>query len=281
MGKTFAVIGDPITHSMSPHMHSAAFRELGMNDCSYIAYRIPRGELAQGVEALCKIGISGFNVTVPHKVEMMRHLDRVDESCSLAGATNTVARSADDGTLKGYNTDIDGFADPIHKRSIDLRGARVLLLGAGGAARAAVVALAREQVGRLQIANRTAEPASGLANLAEAVGIARIDVVGLDEADEYAGRSEMIVNATSMGLAGGGAEAVPISAESINKETVVYDVVYVPMKTDLIRKARSKKAVCILGYEMLLGQAARAFEVWHAGRKAPYDAMRRALLGGV
>ena len=85
MSKTFAVIGDPIDHSLSPNIHSAAFRKLGMGDCAYIAYRIPRGELAQGIEALQKIGISGFNVTVPHKVEVMRHLSKTDESSSLVG----------------------------------------------------------------------------------------------------------------------------------------------------------------------------------------------------
>lgn len=281
MYRTFAVIGDPIDHSLSPHMHSAAFRDLGMADCSYIAYRIPRGELAQGLEALARIGVSGFNVTIPHKVDIIEHLDSMDESCSMVGAANTVERAAD-GALKGHNTDVDGFADPIRRRGIDLRGARVLLLGAGGAARAVVSALAMAGVGHITIANRTAESASGLAGAAKLAGIGGVDAMGLGPGVDAAARGcDMIVNATPIGLQGCETGSVPISAESINREAVVYDVVYRPINTDLIKKAKARGAVCILGYEMLLGQAARAFEIWHGGTKAPYGAMRRALLGGM
>ena len=115
MSKTFAIIGDPIDHSLSPNIHSAAFRELNL-DCSYIAYRIPRGELEEGIESLKKIKIDGFNVTIPHKVEMMKYLDTIDESCSIMGAVNTVSNK--DGILKGYNTDMDGFLEPFKKRNL-------------------------------------------------------------------------------------------------------------------------------------------------------------------
>ena len=128
MSKTFAVIGDPIDHSLSPNIHSAAFRELNL-DCSYIAYRIPKGELEEGVEALKKIKIDGFNVTIPHKVEMMKYLDKLDESCSIIGAVNTVTN--DNGILKGYNTDMEGFLEPFKKRNLSVKDLKVLLLGAG------------------------------------------------------------------------------------------------------------------------------------------------------
>ena len=142
MVKTYAVIGDPIDHSLSPTIHNAAFRELGL-DCTYIAYKIPKGELAAGIESLKKIKISGFNVTIPHKVEMIKLLDTVNEDCSVIGATNTV--SNDNGKLIGYNTDMDGFLDPLKKRSIDLKNANVLLIGAGGAARAITAGFAKEK----------------------------------------------------------------------------------------------------------------------------------------
>ena len=106
MTKTYAVIGDPIDHSFSPALHNAAFLFTGL-DCTYIAYRIPKGELEFGIEALKKIGISGFNVTIPHKVDMMKFLDESDSECKLVGATNTVTNNA--GYLKGYNTDVEGF----------------------------------------------------------------------------------------------------------------------------------------------------------------------------
>ena len=280
MTRTFAVIGDPIDHSLSPHMHGAAFRHLGMSDCTYIAYRIPKGELAQGIEALLKINISGFNVTIPHKVDMMRHLAKTDETCSLVGAANTVER-LEDGSLKGYNTDVDGFADPIHERSIDLDGASVLVLGAGGAARAVVAALAREKngVSKITIANRTAAAAQELAGLARLAGIPDTASTNLAGADAAARRCNVIINATSIGLPGNPEKTVPVSAESINRDDIIYDIVYMPMKTDLILKGNKRGATCIKGYEMLLGQAAKAFEIWH-GKKAPRDAMKRALLGG-
>ena len=270
MGRTFAVIGDPIDHSLSPNIHSAAFRETGL-DSSYIAYRIPRDELEEGVWGLKRVGIDGFNVTIPHKIEMLKYLDRVDESCSMTGAVNTV--SNDGGTLKGYNTDMDGFLEPLRRRGIDVRGSRVLLAGAGGAARAVVAGLAREGAGRITITNRTVARAQELAEFARGAGL---EASATGASDGLAGDHEIIVNATSAGLGGGRG---PISLEGMAEGTVVYDIVYMPMKTDLLKDAKERGAAIIYGYEMLLCQAARAFEIWH-GVKAPYDAMKRALLGG-
>ena len=148
MGKSFAVIGDPIDHTLSPNIHSAAFRELNL-DCSYIAFRIPKGELAEGLEGLKKIKIDGFNITIPHKIEMMKYLDKIDESCSLIGAVNTVTNK--DGSLKGYNTDMDGFLEPFKKKELNIENAKVLLLGAGGAARAIVAGFAKEKANSIEL----------------------------------------------------------------------------------------------------------------------------------
>lgn len=272
MAGTYAVIGDPIDHSLSPNIHSAAFRELGM-DCSYIAYRIRRDELEEGVGALKRTGIRGFNVTIPHKVGMMRHLDRVDEACSAIGAVNTVDIS--DGILIGYNTDMDGFLEPIRRRNLRVDGADVLLLGAGGAARAIVAAFAREKAGSITVANRTRQNASELVRFADRLGV-RADAIGLDEAAEVARNSRFVINSTPVGT-GGGRGLIPAGA--ISEDSVVYDIVYSPVNTGLIRSAKESGATIIYGYEMLLGQACRAFEIWHR-REAPYEAMRRAILGG-
>jgi shikimate dehydrogenase len=166
MSKTFAVIGDPIDHSLSPNIHSAAFRELNLEN-SYIAYRIPKGELSDGVESLKKIKIDGFNVTIPHKVEMMKYLDKMDESCSIIGAVNTVTNT--EGILKGYNTDMDGFLDPFKKKEIKIQDTKILLLGAGGAARAIVAGVAKEKAKHITIANRTLENANNLAQFANKI----------------------------------------------------------------------------------------------------------------
>ena len=272
MSKTFAVIGDPIDHSLSPNIHSAAFRELDL-DCSYIAYRIPKGELKDGIDGLKKINIAGFNVTIPHKVEMMKLLDKMDESCSLIGAVNTV--SNDNGVLKGYNTDMDGFLDPFKKKDIVLKEKSILLLGAGGAARAIVAAFAKEHAKHITIANRTLEKANDLSHFSKQIGLDAngINISNVENLESY----DIIVNATSVGLKN---ESSPISLDSLRPNTIVYDIVYMPMNTDFLKTAKEKGATIIYGYEMLLGQAVRAFEIWH-GMEAPYNAMKKALLGGV
>lgn len=272
MSKTYAVIGDPIDHSLSPNIHNAAFKELGL-DCTYIAYRIPKGELVEGLESLKKIQIAGFNVTIPHKIEIMKYLDRVDKDCSLIGASNTVTNN--DGELIGYNTDMDGFLEPIKKKKISIKGTDVLLLGAGGAARAIIAGFAKEQASSMTIVNRTKDKAVSITQFAKKIGI-KANVVSFDDIKNSISEYKFVVNATTIGLKN---EPTPIPTEKIGKNTVVYDIVYLPMNTDLIKKSKEKGATIIYGYEMLLGQAVKAFEIWH-GVKAPYEAMKRALFGG-
>jgi shikimate dehydrogenase len=272
MGKSFAVIGDPIDHSLSPNIHSAAFRELNL-DSSYIAYRIPTGELEVGIEGLKKIKIDGFNITIPHKIEMMKYLDKMDESCSLIGAVNTVTNK--DGVLKGYNTDMDGFLEPFKKKKLNIENTKVLLLGAGGAARAIVAGFAKEKAKSITIANRTLQNAINLSEFAKKIGL-DANAMKIEDVKESSKDYDIIVNATSVGLKN---EPSTISLEGISDKTIVYDIVYMPMNTDFIKKAKAKNAVIIFGYEMLLGQAVRAFEIWH-GMEAPYNAMKKALLGG-
>ncbi len=271
MGKSFAVIGDPINHSLSPNIHSAAFRELNL-DSSYIGYRIPKGELESGVEGLKKIKISGFNVTIPHKVEMMKYLDKMDESCSIIGAVNTVVNN--EGVLKGYNTDMDGFLEPLKKRNISIQDKKILLIGAGGAARAIIAGMSKEKAERVDIANRTTKNAEKLSEFATRIELPT-NVKKIEEIKNLQ-NYDIIINSTSLGLKN---ESSPISFEQINQDSVIYDIVYSPMNTDFIKKAKDKKLEVIYGYEMLLGQATRAFEIWH-GMKAPYNAMKKALLGG-
>ena len=272
MAKSFAVIGDPIDHSLSPNIHSAAFRELNL-DSSYIGYRIPKGELEGGIEGLKKIKINGFNITIPHKIEMMKYLDKMDESCSIIGAVNTVVNN--EGVLKGYNTDMDGFLEPLKKRNITIQKSKVLLLGAGGAARAIVAGIAKEKAANIDIVNRTIEKANNLSEFARKLGLSA-KVKKIESIDTTIEDYDIIINATSIGLKD---EPSPISFEGINEKTVVYDIVYTPMNTDFIKKAKLKNAIIIYGYEMLLGQATRAFEIWHE-IKAPYNAMKKSLLGG-
>ena len=271
MTRTFAVIGDPIDHSLSPALHNASFAFLRL-DCTYIAFRIPRGELEEGIADLKKIGIAGFNVTIPHKVEMMRLLDEADEVCRTVGATNTVVNTG--GHLKGYNTDVDGFLDPLRRRKIRCAGSDALVIGAGGAARAVVAALAGEKVRKIVIANRTMQNALKLAEFARSLGV-ESDAVDIATAGDMASKFPLVVNATSVGLKGIG---LPISTKNIGNGSVVYDIVYMPVETPLIQQAKEKGASIIYGWEMLLAQAMKSFEIW-IGMPAPYEAMKLTLLG--
>jgi len=272
MSNTYAVIGDPIDHSLSPNIHNAAFRHLKL-DHTYIAYKIPAGELSAGIEALKAIKIAGFNVTIPHKIEMMKFLDEMDTTCKVIGAVNTVLN--EDGKLKGYNTDMIGFLDPIKKRNLTIKDSQVLLLGAGGAARAIVTAMVKEKASKITIVNRTLENANKLAEFAKKIG-GDVDIVSIHEANKLITDYKFIINSTSIGMRN---EPSPISTENISKDSIVYDIVYQPINTDLIKKSKENGATIIYGYEMLLSQAACSFEIWHK-MEAPYDVMKKTLLGG-
>ncbi len=272
MLKTFAVIGDPIDHSLSPTIHNAAYRELEI-ECTYIAYKVNKGDLATGIESLKKIKIAGFNVTIPHKIEMMKYLDNVDDNCKKIGAVNTVLN--DDGILRGFNTDMDGFLEPIKRKEIPIKNSKILLLGAGGASRAIIAGFQKENAKDIVIANRTKENGERLAKFSNEIGLdAR--AIYLEEMNVLESKFDFIVNATSLGLNG---EKNIIPSNLMDEQTNVYDIVYKPLKTDFINTAKEKKCRIIYGYEMLLGQAIRSFEIW-LEQKAPYEAMKRSILGG-
>jgi shikimate dehydrogenase len=270
--KTYCIIGDPIQHSLSPGMQNAAFAALGLN-CTYIAFRVPAGELKESIESLRSINISGFNVTVPHKVEVIKYLDELDASAKKAAAVNTVNNI--EGIFKGYNTDIDGFIEPLRRRKVDFNGMHVLLLGAGGAARAVVAALAQESgIARLVIANRDLQKAKDLAKIASGFGL-KCETLPLAKAQDVSPECDMIVNATTLGLHN---EPSIIDHEHIKKGSIVYDIVYRPVVTDLIENAKYAQATVVYGYEMLVEQGARAFEIW-TGLPAPREAMKKNLFG--
>jgi shikimate dehydrogenase len=270
--KTYCIIGDPIQHSLSPGMQNAAFSALGLN-CTYIAFRVPASELKESIESLRSINVSGFNVTVPHKVEVMKHIDELDASAKKAAAVNTVNNI--EGIFRGYNTDIDGFIEPLRRRHVDFSNMQILLLGAGGAARAVVAALAQESgISKVVIANRDDQRAQELAKIGSGLGL-KCETLPLSKAQDASPECDMIVNTTTVGLKN---EPSPIDHEHIKKGSIVYDIVYRPIVTDLIENAKYAQAVVVYGYEMLLEQGAKAFEIW-TGIPAPRDAMKKNLLG--
>jgi shikimate dehydrogenase len=253
-------------------MQNAAFNSLNLN-CTYIAFKVPHDELSQSIESLRSIGIAGFNVTIPHKVSVMKYLDELDVSAKKAAAVNTVVNI--EGIFKGYNTDIDGFIEPLRRRKVDFQGMQVLLIGAGGAARAVVAALSGEQgIAVVSIANRDILRSRGLAEIASNLGL-NCQAIPLDNIEQAAPQADMIINATSIGMKN---EPSIIDSKLIKKGTIVYEIVYRPITTELIENAKYAQAIVVYGYEMLIEQGARAFELW-TGIPAPRDVMKKSLLG--
>ena len=270
--KTYCIIGDPVQHSLSPTIQNAAFKSLGLN-CTYIAFRVPKGELQESVSSLRSINISGFNVTSPHKIEIIKHVDVLDYTAQKAKAINTIMNV--EGVLTGYNTDVYGFIEPLHKRSVSFNGMTILLIGAGGASRAVIAALSEQNgITKVLIANRSQKKTEELARIGSSIGL-ECSVIDLYNIQEVAAKSDLIVNATPLGTK---SEDTMIDHEHIKKDAIVYDIVYKPVTTNLLKNAKYAGAQIVYGYEMLLEQGAKAFEIW-TGISAPRDAMKRALFG--
>ncbi len=270
--KTYCIIGDPIEHSLSPAMHNAAFNFLKLRS-TYIAYRVAYSELAASICSLKEVRLAGFNVTIPHKTRILKYIDVLDRVASKAGAVNTVQNV--DGVLYGYNTDVGGFLRPLAKRGINLNGLNVLLLGAGGAARAVVVALSSKTENlKISIANRNRDRAKELAKIGNTLG-ANCESFSLQDVQLLSYRADMIVNTLPLGMYN---EKSIIDVQYIPSDSIVYDVVYRPVLTDLLKNAKQAGATLVYGYEMLLEQGAESFQIW-TGIPAPLEVMRKSLLG--
>jgi shikimate dehydrogenase len=258
---------------LSPAIHNAAFASLDL-DMAYVPLPVREHDVGAAVKGLAALGFRGASVTIPHKGAVLQYLDRVDGDAALAEAVNTIL--IDGGELLGYNTDVLGVSDALVAVCGDgLRGAPGLLLGAGGAARAAALALARLGVD-LTVVNRTAAAAERLVALTTAAvpgaSCRWLPLAELSAAHVAAQR--LLVNATSLGMDGAGKVPAPL-ADTVTAGQVVFDVVYTRSETDLLVQARARGATVIGGLEMLVRQAAAAFKLW-TGRSAPLDVMRDA-----
>lgn len=278
--KLTAILGHPITHSLSPTMHTAAFAALDM-DWVYVPVDVLPADLANAVRGLRALGFRGASVTVPHKQAMIPLLDEVTEAARTMGAVNTIVRRGD--RLIGDNTDWQGFLVPLREAGFDLAGQRCAVLGAGGAARAVVYALGRAGATAITIFNRTVSRANDLIrDLQPAIPAVALRSRSLAAtADLVAGSSPaLVVNTTSVGM-WPETDGCPWPADRpIPSETVVYDLVYNPLRTRLLRQAEEAGCRTIDGVRMLVHQGAIAFKMW-TGREPPvevmYDAVRNLL----
>ncbi|HEY7108891.1 MAG TPA: shikimate dehydrogenase [Nitrososphaeraceae archaeon] len=271
---TYCIIGDPIDHSLSPALHNAAFKSLNL-DATYIAYKVPKDELAIAVASLKSVNISGFNVTMPHKVEILNFIDKRDASVEKAGAANTVTNY--NGELQAFNTDIVGFINPLQKRKVDFSGMVVLLLGAGGAARAILAALGEVKgISKVYISSRNEIKLNHLINTGNEIGLECISTNN-NEINALSKSSDLIINATPVGM---NREPSLIDYRNISEKCIIYDIVYNPLITPLITNARKANAIVIYGYEMLLEQASESFKIW-TGIIPPIETMKKVLFGGI
>jgi len=263
--KLCLVIGDPIRHSLGPQMHNAAFKELDIDDeYVYIACNVSPDSLGDFIGGVRAMGIRGVSCTIPHKTAVMKYLDSVDPVAEAIGAVNTIVN--DGGVLTGYNTDWLGVVIPLEQLG-PLKDKKVALLGAGGAARAIAYGLT-ERGARLTIYNRTLEKARELAEEFKA------DASSLNALEAIKGMN-IIVNASSVGLHPN-SNATPIGRQLITNRQIVFDIVYAPYETRLLREAKQQGAQVIHGTEMLLQQGMAQFKLF-TGHDAPEDTMRRAL----
>jgi len=257
-----AVIGDPIRHSLSPAVFNAAFDFVGL-DWVYVAFEVAPDATGAAVEAMRTLGIDGLSVTMPHKTEAVRYLDRLSETAQQLGAVNCIAR--DGSALVGHNTDGAGFIAALkHDGGFDPVGRSFVVLGAGGAARAVILALSDAGAGEIVVVNRSAERGE----LAAALGgsVSRLGLPG------DVSNADVVVNATSVGMGGDG---IPISVEFLRPGQLVVDLVYHPVRTPLLEIAESKGVSTLDGVGMLVRQGAAAFELW-TGQSAPVAAMSNA-----
>jgi shikimate dehydrogenase len=278
MTRVFGVFGWPVAHSRSPAMHDAAFAALGL-DAVYVPFAVPPDKLARAIEAVATLDVAGVNVTLPHKSAIMPLLAQVEPVAQAIGAVNTVVR--DGARLIGTNTDAEGLARALREAGVELSGARVVVLGAGGAARASVVGLAQAGAARIEVSARRADQAAALvAELAAHTPGCALHAGDMGPAlrDALASAS-LLVQATSATLgesAGARAFSDALPLDALSRSAVVCDLVYKPLETTLLARARGLGLRGVDGLGMLLHQGALAFERW-TGRPAPVAVMRKAL----
>lgn len=279
------VLSWPVEHSLSPVMHNAAFEALGMN-WRYVPFPVVPGAAAAAARGLIPLGFRGANVTVPHKTDVAGGIDQLSEEAGAIGAINTLCVEGERGAeqmLVGHNTDLAGFLDGLDHAGFDPNGKRTVIVGAGGVARAAVYGLLRAGVQEITVLSRTLERVERLmGDLGD--GSDRLTAERLtDEAlVEATTRSALLVNTTPVGMWPDTERSIWPDDEPYPRETVAYDLVYVPRKTRFLRQADAAGAPCVGGLRMFVVQGARALELW-TGREAPVDVMTRACeaaLGG-
>ncbi|MEN2994326.1 MAG: shikimate dehydrogenase [Thermodesulfovibrio sp.] len=265
-GKTriIGIFGDPIEHTLSPLIHNEAFQYLGLDYC-YVAFHVKRDKLKEAVEGIRALNIKGVNITVPHKEAVIQYIDELSEEAKDIGAVNTILN--EEGILKGFNTDVNGFILSLKEQGVSIKNKKFLILGAGGASKAIVYGILKEG-GKVYLYNRTLSRAIAIKEKFKDHGF--IEIVEVDKS--ITENIDIIVNATTLGLKKD--DPMPLNPELIKPEHIYCDIVY--PETPLMKEAEKIGCKVIGGIGMLLWQAAFAFKIW-TEVEAPVDIMRKTL----
>ena len=272
-GKTavYGIIGYPVKHSLSPLMQTAAFKELSL-DAVYVPFEVKPENLKEAVLGLKALSVKGFNITVPHKERVIEHLDFLSEDAEFLGAVNTVKE--EEGKLIGYNTDGEGFIRSLKEEGVEVEGKKVLMFGAGGAAKAVGYALLKAGAKFLNVVNRNFQRAKALGELLGKRGNVLIYPLKENTVEVLLKEADVIVNTTSVGMKEG--DPYLFDYSKIPKGITVVDIIYNPPETPLLKAAKEKGCKVINGLGMLVHQGAVAFEIW-TGKRAPISKMKKVL----
>ena len=258
--KLMGIIGNPIEHTMSPVIHNT-IAELTGENMAYLAFPV-KEDVEAAIKGAYVLGIQGMNVTVPYKSDVIEHLVSIDEQAGIIGAVNTLVRV--EGGYKGYNTDLPGLYRAMGSEGIEVKGAEVIILGAGGAARAAAFLCAFYQAKKVYILNRTLEKAVNVAEeVKEKTGFSDIIPMELGDYSKIPGNGYLVLQATKVGLYPNVDETPMEDKAFFEKAAVVYDLIYTPEETKFMRLSRENGAEAYNGLKMLLYQGIAGYEMWN------------------
>lgn len=271
------LLGSPVRHSKSPHIHNTAFQALGL-DYVYMVFEVDHENLQDAVQAMKTLDVAGFNLTMPHKQKVIPMLDALSQEAAISGAVNTVKN--ENGKLTGYNTDGKGFIMSLSNQGIDIAGKKFVMLGAGGAGKSIAIQLALDGAAELVIFNRSPEPAESLCELiGKEIPACRISQHRLSDATlkEELSTAAVLINTTNIGMGVHEGKSLIMDPAMLPPDLFVAEIIYYPQQTKLMEVAAEAGCRTVNGLDMLIGQAALAFNIW-TGADMPTDVVKLELL---
>lgn len=256
----FCLIGDPVEKSLSPVIHNYSFKKNNI-DGVYLNFKIEKNCINDFINTVRVLNIKGFNVTIPHKTDILEYLDEIDEKAKKLGAVNTVKN--ENGKLIGYNTDGIGYLRMLEEERVNVKGSKILIVGAGGAARGIIFSLIEEKPEKILILNRTLSKAENIQNELKLLEekTTKIEIDTLDNKDLDLNEYELIINCTAIGMYPH-VDEVPIEIDRLSKEAVITDIIYKPLETKLLKEAKNRGNKVIGGIGMLINQGLLSEEIW-------------------